>query len=223
MVACGGPSWGWIMPAPLAAPKMRTSRPAPSTSMTALLIFILVSVVMMARANSSACSEVLPNDAFTAGRAATTFSAGKGTPMMPVEEGKTVSGVQLKLSAAATQVAMQASMPAAPVAQLALPALTRTVETRPPVAAMCLRPTVTGAATSWLVVNIAAAVAPLGANATARSNFPLGLMPALTAPHSKPKGSAVEDSLVTVFIIFHFSKEVRRGYRTTQRRQPLVR
>ena len=78
--------------------------------------------------------------ACTAGMAATTFSAGKGTPMMPVEEGKTSLALHWKVSAAAVQVAMQASMPAAPVAQLAFPALTSTVATRPPVAARCRRP-----------------------------------------------------------------------------------
>ncbi len=174
--------------------------------MTALLIFIRVSVVMMARAKSSACSESLPRAAWIAGMAATTFSVGKGTPMMPVEEGKTSAGAQAKVAAAAAQVVSQAAMPAAPVAQLALPALTRTVRIRPPPVVRCLRPTVTGAATSWLLVNIAAALAPLGATATARSSLPLALIPALTAPHWKPSGSVEEDSFVRVLIVSHCIK-----------------
>ena len=58
--------------------------------------------------------------------------------MIPVEEGKTSSKMQWNSSAAATQVWRQASMPASPVMQLALPELTRIAETRPPVAARCL-------------------------------------------------------------------------------------
>ena len=83
--------------------------------------------------------------------------------MIPVEEGKTSSKMQPKLSAAATQVATQPSMPGAPLAQLALPELTSTAATRPPVAARCRRPTVTGAATTRLVVNMAAPTAALSA------------------------------------------------------------
>ena len=167
------------MPAPLQAPKSRTG--CPSTSMTARATFILVSVVMMAVAKSSACAGVLPTEAFNAGNAPTSFSMGSGTPMMPVEEGKTSSKRQPKVSPAARQLSMQAFTPASPVAQLALPALTSTAETRPPVVSRCRRPTMTGAATTWLRVNMAAAVAPFGAMAMATSRLPLALMPARTA------------------------------------------
>ncbi len=44
--------------------------------------------------------------------------------------------------------ALQASIPASPVAQFALPALTRTTATRPPVVERWRRPTRTGAATT---------------------------------------------------------------------------
>jgi hypothetical protein len=74
-------------------------------------------------------------------------------------------------------------MPGSPVAQLALPAFTRTAVTRLPVAFKCLRPTVIGAATTWLLVNIAAATAPPSQYASATSGLPLALMPAVTDDH----------------------------------------
>ena len=111
------------------------------------------------------------------------FSVGNGTPMMPVEDGKTSSKTQPNWSPTAMQLLRQASRPACPVAQLALPALTMSAETLPPVAARCLRPMVTGAATTWLRVNRAAAVAPPVQMARATSGLPLALMPALTEDH----------------------------------------
>src|ERR1039458_6647955 len=191
MVACGGPVTGAprlgpIMPAPFAAPQMRTS--PPSTGIAALAVFMRVSVVMIACAKASACSAVLPTAAFSVGIAATIFSAGNGTPMMPVDDGTTSSKMHPKLSAAATQVAMHPAVPGAPFAQLALPAFTSTAPTRPPVDSRCRRPTVTGAATTRFEVYIAAPTAPAVATATATSRFPLALIPARTAPQTKPRG-----------------------------------
>ena len=54
---------------------------------------------------------------------------------------------------------------------------------------MWRRPTTIGAATTRLEVNIAEAVAPAGATATARSGLPLALMPAVVAPQRKPVGT----------------------------------
>ena len=65
------------------------------------------------------------------------FSAGSGTPMIPVEEGKTSSARQSKSVAAAAQVARAASQAGLPAAQLALPALMATTRTWPPVARRC--------------------------------------------------------------------------------------
>ena len=158
------------------------SLPAPLSS--------LVSVVRIAVANCSACADVAPTTAFSPGSAATIFSPGSGTPMMPVEDGNTSSKIQPNVSAAARQVSRQTRTPGSPVAQLALPAFTSTAPTRPPVASRCRRPTITGAATTRLRVNMAAAVAPCCATATARSALPLALMPARTAPHKKPAGNA---------------------------------
>ncbi len=78
--------------------------------------------------------------------------------MMPVELGKTSSKTQPSASPAARQESWQASSPAGPVAQLALPEFTSTARTLLPVAARCCLPMVSGAATSWFEVNIAAAI-----------------------------------------------------------------
>ena len=91
-------------------------------------------------------SNSVPSDAASAGSTAMSFSAGSGTPMMPVEEGKTSSGGQSKISAAASQVARAASRPAWPAAQLALPALMAATRTLPPVARRCSLSTISGAA-----------------------------------------------------------------------------
>src|ERR1700688_170970 len=82
-------------------------------------------------------------------------------------------------------------MPARPVAQLALPEFTTTARTRPPVASNAARPTSTGAATTRLVVNKAAADVPSPASAKARSGRPLTLIPALTAEKEKPLGTLI--------------------------------
>src|SRR5208283_974220 len=216
MVACGGPagapSCGWIIPAPLAAPQIRTTVPLPAscagstdaTGTTARAVLMRVSVVIMASTKASACCSELPIEALNSGIAATTLSAGNGTPMIPVEEGKTSSKMQPKLSAAATQVATQPSMPGSPLAQLALPELTSTAATRPPVAARWRRPTVTGAATTRLEVNMAAPTAAPDpaprAIATARSRLPLDLIPARTAPHWNPAGSVPSVKTASSFI-----------------------
>jgi hypothetical protein len=50
------------------------------------------------------------------------------------------------------------------------------------------RPTITGAATTWLLVNIAAALAPPSHTASATSGLPEALMPAVTADQRNPSG-----------------------------------
>ena len=132
------------MPAPLAQPKMLIVPPFPSlfsvTSTTARATFIFVSVVMIAVAKSSACSGDVPTAAGRCGSAARIFSAGSGTPMMPVDDGMTSSKRSPNVSAVAVQISSQARMPGSPVAQFALPEFTTTAETRPPVAARCRFP-----------------------------------------------------------------------------------
>ncbi len=87
------------------------------------------------------------------------FSAGRGTPMIPVEEGKTSSGLQPKICAAAAQVARAAAKPGSPAAQLALPALMAATRTRLPVARRWALSTMSGAAVTRLAVKAAAALA----------------------------------------------------------------
>src|ERR1035441_713633 len=82
-------------------------------------------------------------------------------------------------------------MPARPVAQLAFPEFTITARTRPPVASNDARPTSTGAARPWFVVNDAAAVAPPAASTSARSGRPLILIPAATAEKENPRGKRI--------------------------------
>jgi len=109
------------------------------------------------------------------------LSAGSGTPMMPVDEGKTSSGLQLKVLAAAWQVAMAAARPSSPAAQLALPALMAATRMRPAVAARCCLSMISGAAMTLLEVKTAAALAGVSATMSAKSVRPDFLRPALTA------------------------------------------
>jgi hypothetical protein len=78
-----------------------------------------------------------PIDAASSGITATSFSAGSGTPMIPVDDGNTSSARQPKMRAAAEQVSRAARTPGSPAAQLALPALIATTRIRPPVALKC--------------------------------------------------------------------------------------
>src|ERR1700679_1253647 len=176
IVACGT-SCGPIIPAPFAQPNRFTV--FPSISKLSCATFSFVSVVKIAVANASALSAPSPSAAFATGTAATSFSTGNGTPIIPVDDGKISSNTHPIASATATQLLWQASMPGSPVAQLAFPAFTTTAETLPPVAAKCLRPTIIGAATTWLLVYITPASAGPSQTASARSGLPLALIPAL--------------------------------------------
>ena len=118
-------------------------------------------------------SDSAPSGAASAGIAAISFSAGRGTPIMPVDEGKTSSALQWKTSAAALHVACAALRPACPAAQLALPAFTATTRTLPPVALKCSLSTISGAAVTRLAVNAAAALAGSSATISAKSVRPL--------------------------------------------------
>ena len=129
------------------------------------------------------------DDAASAGSAAISFSAGSGTPMTPVEEGKTSSGLQPKVSAAALQVARAASMPAWPAAQLALPALMATTRTLPPVARRCSASMSSGAALTRLPVNAAAADAGASATIRAKSSAAALLQAGLGRSKAKAAGN----------------------------------
>jgi len=77
------------------------------------------------------------------------FKTGSGTPMIPVEEGKTWAGWIFSSRASSMQTLFAASSPCFPVAQLALPEFTINAWTWPREARRLLRPTVSGAATTW--------------------------------------------------------------------------
>src|SRR5947208_5229894 len=111
--------------------------------------------------------------------------------MMPVEEGKTSEGLILSRCASSAQTLLQAPTPACPVAQLALPELTRTVRTCPPLLASERRPTSTGAATIRFFVNNAAAAALRSARISARSGLPLDLIPAVAEENLNPLGTKI--------------------------------
>ncbi len=72
---------GWIIPAPLAIPPIRTGRPSSSNSTA--VDFGRVSVVMMASAAASPPSG--PRAATASAMPSSIFSMGSGSPMTPVE------------------------------------------------------------------------------------------------------------------------------------------
>src|SRR5439155_22850008 len=89
--------------------------------------------------------------------------------MIPVEDGNTSLGLILRNCARPLQTFLQARIPAAPVAQLALPELTITARTWPWLLASELRPTSTGAAVTRFLVKSAAALVGRSARMSARS------------------------------------------------------
>ena len=111
---------------------------------------------------------------------------GSCTPMIPVEDGNTRCGLTWICFATPMHTLLAAFSPCFPVAQLALPAFTISARISPCPRRRCSRPTVTGAATIWLRVNMAAAEAPSGARANAKSGLPLALMPAVQAEKRNP-------------------------------------
>ena len=74
---------GWIIPAPLHIPPMRTTRPPILSSIAR--VFGRESLVMMASAAWAACSGVAPSTSAAASMPAATCSMGICTPMRPVD------------------------------------------------------------------------------------------------------------------------------------------
>src|SRR6185312_9032873 len=174
------------MPEPLATPRMDTSF-LPTLNF-AEAIFLRVSVVRMASENSRNFCSVACRDANNAGRFATLFSLGSGTPIIPVDDGTTCRTATPRIFAVSWQTWQHAFIPASPVAQFAFPAFTRTARTRPRDAASVLRPTSTGAATRRFLVKSAAAQVPSAASMRARSGRPLAFMPDARAEKENPFG-----------------------------------
>ena len=110
---------GQIIPAPFAMPVTRIAPPPTVTSRDTSLR--TVSVVMMASAARSQPSSARSER--TAEAAAPMRSTGSGSPMTPVENGRTSSARQPAALASSSQVCRAAERPASPVPALALPEL----------------------------------------------------------------------------------------------------
>src|SRR5579864_1537077 len=118
-----------------------------------LASFGRVSVVRMASAKLRKCSGVPPALAIKSGSRELILSAGRGTPIMPVEEGRTCDARIFKRPAVSAHTDLHALTPARPVAQFALPEFTTTARTLPRLCVKAARPTLTGAATTKFFVN----------------------------------------------------------------------
>ena len=94
-----------------------------------LAIFGSLSVVRIASANARSFSTDASAREIRGDKCELIFSVGSGTPMIPVEEGKTCDGLVFSNLAVSMQTALQARWPAVPVAQLAFPELTITAMT----------------------------------------------------------------------------------------------
>src|SRR5216684_978856 len=105
----------------------------------------LVSVVQMASDTSANERAEERRCRASSGTARRILSSASGTPMTPVEQTKTSSGLQPSRFAASATVRTAAAWPAAPVAQLALPAFTTTARMRPLDARKCSLEIRTGA------------------------------------------------------------------------------
>src|SRR5437899_11505197 len=93
--------------------------------------------------------------------------------MTPVEQTKISSGLQARRFAVSATVHTAAAYPAAPVAQLALPAFTTTARMRPFDARRCALEIVTGAATTRFCVKTPAADARTSLERMAKSSAPV--------------------------------------------------
>ncbi len=107
---------------------------------------------------------------------------------MPVEEGKTCSGRQPKISAAAAQVARAASSPAWPGGAVGVAGIDGDYANLAAGGAQVLLVHNKGAAVTRLAVKTAAALAGASATMRAKSVRPLFLSPAFAAPKRKPRG-----------------------------------
>src|SRR5258708_9703730 len=113
--------------------------------------------------------------------------------MTPVEQTKTSSGLQPRRFAVSATVRTAAACPAAPVAQLALPAFTTTARMRPFDARKCALEISTGAATTRFCVNTPAAEAGTSLERIAKSSAPVFFRPQAVAAQRKPRGKKASD------------------------------
>src|SRR3990167_1562450 len=112
------------------------------------------------------------------------LSMGKGSPISPVEEGRTRPGSMSRRKAVSRHVVSASRTPCAPVQALATPLLITTAWMRPRL--IRLMPTITGAALTQLVVKSAAAVAGRSERMKAKSFLRLFLIPQATPANLNP-------------------------------------
>src|SRR5262249_45186044 len=112
------------------------------------------------------------------------LSHGGSTPILPVEDGNTRFSLIPRVRATKAQASRAKRNPSWPVATLAIPLLTTTACRHPVL--LRSRPTSTGAAVDLLVVKAATAVAGTSETISARSFFPLGLIPQATPANRNP-------------------------------------
>ena len=110
------------MPEPLATPVSMTTL-FPDRNWAEANLGRKSVVIMACTKLFNACS-VACRAAINSGSLLTIFSAGKGTPMIPVEDGNTSSGFTPRSREVSRQICRQARSPAGPVAQLAFPEFT---------------------------------------------------------------------------------------------------
>ena len=135
------------------------------------------------------------------GNLAFIFSAGKATPIRPVEQTRIWLVAQPSTSAVPAASVLAAAMPQGPVQALALPLLRRTP--RASLALRCALETRTGAALTRLVVNTPAATAGTSEATSAMSSRPLfeALMPAKTAPARNPFEAVTPPLIVLILLM----------------------
>ena len=159
---------GAIMPEPLAMPAIRTVRPPIFAVAEAPLG--KVSVVMMAPAARSqlpdASARASPGSFWTI-----VLSAGRGSPITPVEETNTSRSAHPSAAAAAAIVCSTAVLPTRPVKALALPEFTTMARARPPGSAS--RHQSTGADAVSERVSAPAIAVPGASSTSSRSSRPL--------------------------------------------------
>src|ERR1700674_1979756 len=109
----------------------------------------------------------------------------------PAEDAR---GAQPIRFAASATVRTAAAWPAAPVAQLALPAFTTTARMRPFEARRCSLEISTGAATTRFCVKTAAAEAGTSLERIARSSAPVFFKPHAVAAKRNPRGKEASES-----------------------------
>ena len=160
----------------------------------AAAVFGRVSVVQIASDNSA--NERAEGRRWRAmtGSARRIFSSGSGTPITPVEQTNNSCGKQPSRFAASATVRSAAAWPAAPVAQLALPAFTTTARMWPFDARRCSLERSTGAATTRFCVKTAAAEAGTSLERIARSSAPVFFKPQAVAAKRNPRGKEASES-----------------------------